>query len=88
MEMAATPNGFQINITDKVVDIVFDLHGEKVNKLTTPIMEELDALIEQLAGTDDIELLVLRSGKPGIFIAGADIAEIEDITDPAVGAST
>lgn len=87
MEMAATPNGFQINITDKVVDIVFDLYGEKVNKLTTPIMEELDALIEQLAGTDDIELLVLRSGKPGIFIAGADIAEIEDITDPAVGAA-
>jgi len=87
MEMPATPNGFRIKITDKVADIVFDLNDEKVNKLTTPVMEEFDGLIKQLAGTDDLELMVLRSGKPGIFIAGADIAEIADITDPVAGAA-
>ena len=28
-----------------------------------------------------IKALVIRSGKPDIFIVGADIAEIRDITD-------
>src|SRR5512134_2691051 len=65
--------------------LTLDLPGEKVNKLTTPVMDELNSLLERLAAERDIKALVIRSGKEGNFIAGADIAEIRDITDPAIG---
>ncbi|HWR71759.1 MAG TPA: enoyl-CoA hydratase-related protein, partial [Nitrospirota bacterium] len=71
--------------TDNIAVLTLDLPGEKVNKLTTPVMDELDSLLEQLAADRNIKALIIRSGKEGNFIAGADIAEIRDITDPALG---
>ena len=65
--------------------LTFDLPGEKVNKLTTAVMNELDRLLDELAADHAIKALVIRSGKPDIFIAGADIAEIRDITDAKTG---
>jgi len=65
--------------------LTFDLTGEKVNKLTTPAMDELDRLLDELAADQQVKALVIRSGKPAIFIAGADIAEIRAITDAARG---
>lgn len=70
---------------DGIAILTFDLPGEKVNKLTTPAMEEFDRLLEDLAVDRQIKALVIRSGKPGIFIAGADIAEIRDITGATRG---
>ncbi len=64
-----------------VAVLTFDLPGEKVNKLTTPVMDELDRVLDELAARRDVKALVIRSGKPDGFIAGADIAEIRDITD-------
>ncbi|NTW60424.1 MAG: fatty acid oxidation complex subunit alpha FadJ [Nitrospirae bacterium] len=65
--------------------LTFDLHGEKVNKLTTPAMDELDRILDELAADQKVKALVVRSGKPAVFVAGADIAEIRDITDAARG---
>ena len=65
--------------------LTFDLPGEKVNKLTTAVMGELDLLLDEIAANHAIRALVFRSGKPEIFIAGADIAEIRDITDANKG---
>lgn len=65
--------------------LTFDLPGEKVNKLTTAVMNELDRLLDEIAANREIRALVIRSGKPDIFIAGADIAEIRDITDAKTG---
>src|SRR5512143_1071459 len=65
--------------------LTFDLPGEKVNKLTTPVMQELGALLDELAAKKEIRALVFRSGKEGNFIVGADIAEIRGITDAATG---
>lgn len=53
-----------------------DLPGEKVNKLGRVVIEafpEISAEIENLIKKNEIEALVLKSGKPGNFIAGADI---------------
>src|SRR5512139_1587951 len=66
---------------DGVAVLTFDLPDEKVNKLTTTVMEELDRLLDEIAADREIRALVVRSGKPDGFIAGADIAEIRDITD-------
>jgi 3-hydroxyacyl-CoA dehydrogenase/enoyl-CoA hydratase/3-hydroxybutyryl-CoA epimerase len=70
---------------DGIAVLTFDLPGEKVNKLTTPVMDELGALADELAACGGIQGLVIMSGKPGTFIAGADIAEIRDITDAKRG---
>ncbi len=71
--------------SDGIALVTFDLPGEKVNKLTLQAMEELDALLDEIATHREIKALVFRSGKEGHFIVGADIAEIRGVTDPAVG---
>jgi len=71
--------------TTGIAVLTFDLPGEKVNKLTTAVMGELDLLLDEIAANHAIRALVFRSGKQDIFIAGADIAEIRDITDANKG---
>ncbi len=63
-----------------VARVVFDLPGEKVNKLSAAVMGELGELIDLLVKRTDISALILTSGKPDIFIAGADIRELKRIT--------
>ncbi len=70
---------------DGVAILTFDLPGDKINKLTTQVMEELDRLLDELAGKKEIKALVFRSGKESNFIVGADIAEIKGITDGEAG---
>ena len=67
--------------TDGIAVLTIDLPGEKVNKLATPVMDELDRLLDDLRADRAVKALVIRSGKPDGFIAGADIAEIGGITD-------
>ena len=45
-------------------------------------MTELDSILEKIKNNDSIKVLVFKSAKPGIFIAGADIKEIKDIIKP------
>ena len=71
--------------TDGIAVLTFDLPGEKVNKLTTAVMLEFDGIIEELSKKKDIKALVIRSGKDGHFIVGADIAEIRDMRDQQQG---
>lgn len=74
-----------INLTTKNLDgseiaiLTFDLPGEKVNKLSTPVMTELKAHIEKLK-TSSYKMVVFKSAKPKIFIAGADIEEIKALS--------
>ncbi len=54
--------------------LVFDLKGEKVNKFNREVMTEFETLLQDLRRrANEIEALVVFSGKPGNFIAGADI---------------
>ncbi|HET6365202.1 MAG TPA: 3-hydroxyacyl-CoA dehydrogenase NAD-binding domain-containing protein [Nitrospirota bacterium] len=75
---------YEIN-NEGIAILTFDLPGEKVNKLTMPVIEELDRLLDELAAKKDIKALVFRSGKEESFIVGADIAEIKTITDSRTG---
>jgi len=79
-------NAFQFELIDQSIGIVtFDLPGEKVNKFSTPVVEELESLIDDLRNKTEIKCLLIMTGKERIFIAGADINEIVDITDPERG---
>ncbi|HUF18872.1 MAG TPA: 3-hydroxyacyl-CoA dehydrogenase NAD-binding domain-containing protein, partial [Thermoanaerobaculia bacterium] len=61
----------------------FDLQGEKINKISSAVMLELDGLVDAISGMSELKYLVLASGKPAIFIAGADINEFTRVTDAA-----
>jgi 3-hydroxyacyl-CoA dehydrogenase/enoyl-CoA hydratase/3-hydroxybutyryl-CoA epimerase len=65
----------------KIWTLVFDTPGEKVNKLSKAAIREFEPLLKQLEDLGqrgEIEALALVSGKPGNFIAGADINMFEE----------
>src|SRR5512143_185974 len=55
--------------------LTFDLPGEKVNKFSRAVLSELSDLVDRLGGEPRLKSLLVRSGKPGVFIAGADVKE-------------
>lgn len=73
---------FSLDINaDGIACLTFDLPGEKINKLSVNVMRELDEHLNVLAASESIRVLIFRSGKEGMFIAGADIDEIAKISD-------
>ncbi|HVT59798.1 MAG TPA: 3-hydroxyacyl-CoA dehydrogenase NAD-binding domain-containing protein [Thermoanaerobaculia bacterium] len=67
---------------DRLATLVFDLPGKKLNVLGRAAMTDFERLLGELAARRDIGCLILLSGKPSGFIAGADIDEIEHLADP------
>src|SRR6516164_6153127 len=59
--------------------VEFDLIGEKVNKLSSPVMTRIREVVAELKSSS-YKAVVLISRKSKIFIAGADIEEIKRIT--------
>ncbi|HET9794945.1 MAG TPA: 3-hydroxyacyl-CoA dehydrogenase NAD-binding domain-containing protein [Thermoanaerobaculia bacterium] len=78
-------SAFRLDTVDGLALVTFDLPGEKVNKFSTPVMEELSSLVDRLSAADGIGALLFRSGKADVFIAGADVREIEDVRSPEEG---
>jgi 3-hydroxyacyl-CoA dehydrogenase/enoyl-CoA hydratase/3-hydroxybutyryl-CoA epimerase len=60
--------------------IWFDLPGEKVNKFSTAAMTEFASIVDRLEGDRELKRVVIASGKPSIFIAGADVTEFTKAT--------
>lgn len=82
-------SAFSLTISpDGIAELKFDLPGEKINKFTLPVLEELEEQLEQLAKNSSIKALKVTSGKDGIFIAGADLHTIEKAFDDPTIAET
>lgn len=62
----------------EVALVELDLVGEKVNKLSSPVMARLREVVNELAKSN-YKAAVLISRKQGIFVAGADIEEIKSL---------
>jgi 3-hydroxyacyl-CoA dehydrogenase/enoyl-CoA hydratase/3-hydroxybutyryl-CoA epimerase len=71
--------------TDGITWLVFDAPGEKVNILSSAVLGELESVLDELARRADVTAIGVISGKPGTFIAGADVDEIGAITSAALG---
>jgi 3-hydroxyacyl-CoA dehydrogenase/enoyl-CoA hydratase/3-hydroxybutyryl-CoA epimerase len=67
---------------DGIAWLVLDKPGGSANTLSEDVLSELDGVLASLE-QDLPKGLVLRSAKPGGFIAGADIGEFRGMTDPA-----
>jgi 3-hydroxyacyl-CoA dehydrogenase/enoyl-CoA hydratase/3-hydroxybutyryl-CoA epimerase len=77
------PSIFHLEVgADRLATLTFDSPDRKVNVFTRAAFQELENAIEELAPRQDIGCLILLSGKPGSFIAGADVDEIARVTDP------
>ena len=61
--------------------LTFDTPDKGANVLSQPVLAELDAHLTELEKRDDIAGLVIISGKPGMFIAGADLREFVQSLD-------
>lgn len=66
---------------DGICWLTLDRVGSLANSLNGPVLEELAQLLRDLRRTVP-RGLVLRSGKPGGFVAGADINEFRSIRSP------
>lgn len=68
----------KVNYSNDIAILQMDLIGEKVNKLSSPVMLRFKELIEEV-GKSKAKVLVIKSKKPKIFVAGADIEEIKNL---------
>ena len=68
---------FKLDIENGIATLVFDLENEKVNKLSFEVLEQLSGILDDIKSNNDIKLLLIDSAKKNIFIAGADIKEID-----------
>lgn len=71
---------FRYSEIDGVARLTLDLEGKPVNLLSSDVMAALDEKFRELESRTDLHLLIIDSNKKGIFIAGADIKEIQGIT--------
>ena len=76
---------FSVTYHDQFAYVVFDMPKEKVNKFNKETMFELSELIEQLSKRINVKWVLFDSKKQGVFIAGADIKELESISSVEEG---
>jgi 3-hydroxyacyl-CoA dehydrogenase / enoyl-CoA hydratase / 3-hydroxybutyryl-CoA epimerase len=79
-------SAFELRIEeDGLAVLTFDLPGEKVNKLSSSVVAELADVLVRLDREPRIRALLVRSGKPDVFIAGADVKEFASVAPEDVG---
>ena len=74
-------SNIKFEINQNIATITFDLENEKVNKLSFEVLKEFDEKLTLIQEDHTIKALVIDSAKKDIFIAGADIKEIEQLKD-------
>ncbi len=72
---------FDLDIHNGIATLCFDLEDSPVNILSSDVLRALDVKIDALKKNEGIKLLKFTSAKEGIFIAGADISQIESLYD-------
>lgn len=64
-------------VVDNVAVLTLDSPGVKVNTLSKEVMQEAVNLIKTIEADSTVRSVVFISGKPGCFVAGADITMIQ-----------
>lgn len=65
--------------------VIFDHDDSKVNLLSSEVLKQLDKILDDLTHRTSLHAIVFKSAKKDVFIAGADIQEIQKIVDPKDG---
>ncbi|MEK6647047.1 MAG: 3-hydroxyacyl-CoA dehydrogenase NAD-binding domain-containing protein [Candidatus Firestonebacteria bacterium] len=72
-------NSVKLRIEQEIAFIEFDTPDSKVNILNAQTITEFEHILDELSGKN-VKGIIIASKKENIFIAGADIKEIENIT--------
>jgi 3-hydroxyacyl-CoA dehydrogenase/enoyl-CoA hydratase/3-hydroxybutyryl-CoA epimerase/enoyl-CoA isomerase len=80
--MSANSPAVSLRFQEGVAVLTLDQPGSRANTLGQAMLGELEAALASLQGRSDLCGLVLCSGKPGMFIAGADLKELGGATPP------
>jgi 3-hydroxyacyl-CoA dehydrogenase/enoyl-CoA hydratase/3-hydroxybutyryl-CoA epimerase len=68
-------SALNLELVDGIAVITIDLPGESVNKVTGALRADFAEMFDRLDGDSTVRGVVLASGKPDTWIAGADIDE-------------
>jgi 3-hydroxyacyl-CoA dehydrogenase/enoyl-CoA hydratase/3-hydroxybutyryl-CoA epimerase/3-hydroxyacyl-CoA dehydrogenase/enoyl-CoA hydratase/3-hydroxybutyryl-CoA epimerase/enoyl-CoA isomerase len=71
-----TSSAVKLEFQGPIAIMTVDQPGSRANTLGQAVLSDLEVAVAQLASRTDLRGLVLRSGKPGMFIAGADLKEL------------
>lgn len=63
---------------DGIAHVVFDVPGRSMNTLTSKAIADIIAISNEVESNDSIKGLVVSSGKPSGFCAGADLGEMNE----------
>lgn len=81
--MTDSRNALSMVVEDGIAIVTFDMPDSPVNTLNSRLTDEFSALFDRLDNDDGIVAAVLLSGKPDVWIAGADITELAVLTSAA-----
>src|ERR1700720_1376644 len=87
--MPGTPELKQFRVEHSgngVLHLVFDMPGRSMNVFSNAAIEELGRFADWLPQSE-VTGVVIRSGKPSAFCAGADLAELETAYDMIMAAA-
>ena len=73
----------KVDKNDWLIRVTFDLQDEKINKLSADVMAELSKLVKEIKTLPQV-IVSFESAKKDIFIAGADIEELQQIDCPKI----
>jgi 3-hydroxyacyl-CoA dehydrogenase/enoyl-CoA hydratase/3-hydroxybutyryl-CoA epimerase len=73
--LGARHSGLGLENREGVLVVTLDQPGDAVNKVDRALGDALDQLLKEVERDRDISAVVIASGKPDIFIAGADIEQ-------------
>jgi 3-hydroxyacyl-CoA dehydrogenase/enoyl-CoA hydratase/3-hydroxybutyryl-CoA epimerase/3-hydroxyacyl-CoA dehydrogenase/enoyl-CoA hydratase/3-hydroxybutyryl-CoA epimerase/enoyl-CoA isomerase len=72
-----TASALHLEVGDGNVGLLtFDQPDSRANTLNQAVLAEFEEILAQLEARRDLHGLILRSGKPGMFVAGADLKEL------------
>src|SRR5438105_4374327 len=75
--MPPTAAALRVDYTPEgVAQLTFDQPGSRANTLGQAVLAEFERVLTELEGKTGLRGLILTSGKPGMFIAGADLKEL------------
>lgn len=71
---------FELNMQDDGIAVItIDLPGEAQNVLKPEFGEQVGEILEKLSDDISVKGVIIRSGKAGSFIAGADITVLNSV---------
>ena len=74
-------------VDDGIAILTWDDPDRPMNVLSGDLLGELDAAIEKAVTDDSVRGIVVTSGKPGVFVAGGDLQQIESLGSGAIDAA-